>query len=164
METLQRLTDVDITKSSQALPELIHLRLVNLLLLALIILVAALLLRVEAQVLQQNDLSVTSLVDSLLDLLADAVLGKGHACAQQLFELGNNRLETVLRVGLAVWPAEMAHEHDSFGAVIARIFDCGESADNTLVVGDLAPVKWDVEVDLQGKMLDFESCDVFGEG
>jgi hypothetical protein len=143
-------TDVDITKSSQALPELIHLALINLLLLALIILEATLLLCMEAQVLQQNDLSITSLVHGLLDLLSHAIFGKSHACAQQLLELGNNRLEAVLWVGLSVWPTEVAHQDDSFGAIVACVFDGRQSADNALVVCDLlVTVQRDVEVDLE---------------
>jgi hypothetical protein len=109
----------------------------------------------EAQVLQENDLSVTSLVDSLLNLLADTVFGKGDACAEQLLELGNNRLEAVLRVGLAVGSAEMAHEDDGFGAVVAGIFDGGECPDDALVVCDLlVTVEGDVEVDLGSALLE----------
>lgn len=104
----------------------------------------------EAQVLEQDDLSVASFIHSLLDLLANAVLGKGHAGAQQLLELGNNRLETVLRVGLTVWPAEVAHEDNGFGAIVACVLDGGECADDALVVGDLlVGVERDVEVDLE---------------
>lgn len=51
----------------------------------------------------------------------------------------------------------MAHEHDGFGAVVARIFDGGESADNALVVGDLVAVEGDVEVDLESELSDFEA-------
>jgi len=64
---MEPLTDVNVTKSSQALPELLDLALVNLLLLALVILVAALLLGVEAQVLQQDDLAAARAVDGVLD-------------------------------------------------------------------------------------------------
>jgi hypothetical protein len=43
----------------------------------------------------------------------------------------------------------VAHEHDSFCAVVAGIFDGGESADDALVVRDLlVGVEGDVEVDL----------------
>jgi hypothetical protein len=104
---------------------------------------------VEAQVLQEDDLTIASLVHRLLDLLAHAVLGEGHACAQQLLELSDNRLEAVLWVWLAVRPTEMAHEHDSFCAVVAGILDGGQSADDALVIRDLlVGVEGDVEVDL----------------
>lgn len=143
------LTDVDVTKRSQSLAELLNLSLINLLLLALLILEAALLLGVEAEVLKKDDLSVLGAVHGLLDLLADAVLCESHALAEQLLELGNNRLETVLRVRLAIRAAEVGHEDDGLSSVLDGILDCGESTDNTLVVGDvLVRVEGDVEVDL----------------
>jgi hypothetical protein len=84
------------------------------------------------------------------------VLGKGHACAEQLLELGNNRLEAVLRVGLAVWSAEMTHENDGFGTIFAGVFDGRECADDALVVCDLlVTVERDVEVDLVCALLEF---------
>jgi len=131
------LTDVDVTKSSQALPELFNLALVNLLLLALVVLVAALLLGVEAQVLQKDDLTVLGAVDSVLDRLADAVVCESYALAEQLLKLGNNRLETVLGVWLSVWATKMRHEDDSLCAIFNCVFDCGKSADDALVVGDV---------------------------
>lgn len=104
----------------------------------------------EAQILQQDDLAAASLVDCLLNLLADTVLGKGHAGAEQLLQFGNNRLEAVLRVWLAIWPPKMAHEDDGFGTVITCMLDCGERADDALDVCDLlVGVEGDVEVDLE---------------
>jgi len=50
--SLQELTDVDITQGSQPFPEFVHLRLVRLDLLSLGIFAAALLLGVETQVLE----------------------------------------------------------------------------------------------------------------
>ena len=143
------LTDVDITKGSQSLAELLNLGLVNLLLLAILILVAALLFSVEAQVLKEDDLSVLGAVHGLLDLLADAVVCECDALAEQLLELGNDRLETVLRVRLAIRASEVGHEDDGLSAVLDGMLDCGESTDNALVVGDLlVRVERDVEVDL----------------
>jgi hypothetical protein len=148
------LTDVDVTKSSQSLAELRNLLLVNLDLLALLVLVAALLLGVEAQVLEENDLAVASAVHGLLDLLADAVLGESYALAEKLLELGNNRLEAVLLVGLSVGTAEVGHQDDSLGAVLGRILDRGQSTDNALVVCDvLVGVEGNVEVDLEARRL-----------
>jgi len=104
---------------------------------------------VEAKILQQDDLAIASLVNSVLHLLAYTVVGERYARAQKLLEFGNDRLEAVLCVWLAVWSAEMAHEDNSFGSVVASMFDRGESADDALVVGDLlVGVEWDVEVDL----------------
>jgi hypothetical protein len=70
-------------------------------------------------------MAIASLVHCLFDLLAHAVLGEGYACTKQLLKLSDNRLEAVLWVWLAVWPTEMAHEHDSFCAIVAGIFDGG---------------------------------------
>jgi len=95
---------------------------------------------VEAQVLQQDNLSILRLVDRLLNLLAHAVMREYHALAKQLLELGNYRLETVLRVCLSVGPAEVRHEDNGFGAVFDGILDRGEGADDALVVCDLVAV------------------------
>lgn len=104
------LTDIDISESGQTLPELIHLGLISLHLLALGILGAALLLGVESQVLEQDHLSVLCLVHGLLDLLAHAVLGEDDLLsAEQLLELGNHGLKAVLGVGLAIGAAEVGH-------------------------------------------------------
>jgi hypothetical protein len=45
----------------------------------------------------------------------------------------------------------MGHEDDGLGAIVNGIFDCGKSANNSLVVGDLGVgllVEWYVEVNL----------------
>jgi hypothetical protein len=68
-----QLTDVDISKRSQALPELLNIGFVCLDLLALGILAAPLLFGVEPQVLEQNDLAILCIVDNLLDFWSDRV-------------------------------------------------------------------------------------------
>lgn len=98
-------TDVDVTEGSQALAELLYFGFVGLGLVAGLVLGAALLLDVEAQVLEQDDGAAVSLVDDGLDLGADAVGRKGDALAEQLLELGDDGLERVLGVGLAVGAA-----------------------------------------------------------
>ena len=110
---------------------------------------AALFLGVETKVLQQDHLTVARGVDRVLDLLADAVLGEDDGLAQQLLELGLDRLQAVLGVDLAVGTAEVRHEDDRLGAILNGVLDGGESSNDTLVVGDvLVGVKRDVEVDL----------------
>lgn len=107
----------------------------------------------ETQVLQQNNLASSSLVDSLLDLWTDAVLGEDNALAEQLLQLGDNGLQAVLGVGLAVGTAQVRHQHDGLGAVVNGILDGWQGADNALRVGDvLVLVEGDVEVDLRGIM------------
>ncbi|KAJ6445317.1 hypothetical protein O9K51_00076 [Purpureocillium lavendulum] len=143
-------TDVDVTEGGQALAELVDLGLVGLGLVAVLVLGAALLLDVEAQVLEENDGAAVGLVDNGLDLGADAV-GRERDClaAEQLLELGDDGLERVLGVGLAVGAAEVRHEHDGLGAVLERILDSRDGADDALRVGDLLVlVKGHVEIDL----------------
>ena len=118
-------TDVDITEGSQALAELSNLLLVGLDLLALGILGAALFLGVEPQVLQQYDLATSSLVDSLLDLGADAILGEDNALAELLLQDRHDGLEAVLGVGLAVRTAQMRHQDNGLGSVVNGILDGG---------------------------------------
>lgn len=147
-------TDVDVTKSSQALAELSNLLLVGLDLLALSILGAALLLSVETQVLQENNLATSGLVDGLLGLSTDAVLSEDHALAEQSLQNGDNGLQAVLGVDLAIGAAKVGHEDDGLGAVVDGILDGGESTDNTLGVGDvLVLIQRDVEVDLFGRVV-----------
>lgn len=103
----------------------------------------------EAEVLKKNDLTTSGLVDGLLDLLANAVLGEDDAAAQELLQLRNHRLQAVLGVLLAVGTAQVGHENDGLGAIVEGVLDGGEGTDDTLVVGDvLVTVERDVEVDL----------------
>ena len=145
-------TDVDVTEGSQALAKLSNLLLVGLDLLALGVLGGTFLLGVEAQVLQEDDLATSGLVDSLLDLGTNAILSEDDVLAiQELGELGNDGLKAVLGVDLAVGAAQVGHQDDGLGAMVNGILDGGQSADNALVVGDvLVRVEGDVEVDLSG--------------
>lgn len=151
IECIGILTDVDVTKSGQALAESLNLSLVGLGLVALLVLGGTLLLNVESEVLEENDGAILSLADDLLDLGTDTVGGEGNLLAQELLELGNDGLERVLLVGRAVGAAEMGHEDDGLGAIVEGVLDGGEGTDNSLVVGDvLVGVERDVEVDLEG--------------
>lgn len=103
----------------------------------------------EAQVLQQDDLAVTSVAHSLLHFFADAVIGKDDLFVQKLLEFGNYRLEAVLRVYLSVGAAEVGHEDDGFRTILNGVFDGWKSSDNALIVGNvLVGIEGDVEVDL----------------
>jgi len=150
-ECIGILTDVDVTKSGQTLAESLNLSLVGLGLVTILVLGRTLLLNVESEVLKENDGAILSLVDDLLNLGTDTVGGEGDLLAQELLELGNNRLEGVLLVGRAVGAAEVRHEDDGLGAIVEGVLDGGEGTDNSLVVGDvLVGVERDVEVDLEG--------------
>jgi hypothetical protein len=144
-----QLTDVDVTKSGEALAELVNLSLVGLDLLALRVLAAALLLGVETQVLEEDNATVLGVVDSLLDLGADTVVGEGDLLADELLELSNNGLQRVLLVDLAVGTTEVGHEDNSLGAIVDGVLDGRDGTSDTLVVGNvLVAVEGDVEVDL----------------
>jgi hypothetical protein len=142
-------TDVDVTEGSKALAELLNIGLVGLDLLAFSILGAALFLSVETQVLEENNLTIGGLVDGLLGLSADTVISEDDALAEKLLEHGNNGLQAVLGVDLAVGTAKVGHEDHSLGAVLDSILDGGEGTDDTLGVGDiLVLVEGNIEVDL----------------
>jgi hypothetical protein len=50
----------------------------------------------------------------------------------------------------------VAHQDDSFGAILACVFDGGKGADNALVVCDLlVAVEGDIEVDLEVESLGY---------
>lgn len=123
--------------------------LVSLDLLALAVFGGAFLLGVEAQVLEENNLTVVGLVDDGLDFGTDAVRGELDTLAEQLFELRDDGLQAIFGVDLAVGSSQVRHEHDGLCAVVYGILDGGDGAGNTLVVGDvLVGVKRYVEVDL----------------
>jgi hypothetical protein len=129
-----QLTDVDVTKSGEALAELVNLSLVGLDLLALRVLAAALLLGVETQVLEEDNATV---------------VGEGDLLADELLELSNNGLQRVLLVDLAVGTTEVGHEDNSLGAIVDGVLDGRDGTSDTLVVGNvLVAVEGDVEVDL----------------
>ena len=103
----------------------------------------------ETQVLEQYDLATRGLVDNLLRLGADTLVGKDDALAKQLLQLGHNGLQAVLGGGLAVGTPQVGHEDDGFSALVNGIFDSGQGSDDPLVVGDvLFGVEGDVKVDL----------------
>lgn len=149
--------DVHVAESGEALAEALNSSLVGLDLVAVGILAAALLLGVEAQVLEEHDAAVSGAVDGLLGGLADAVVGEGDFLAsEELLELSSDGLEGVYGVGLAVRAAKVGHQDDGFGAIVDSVFDGGEGADDALVVGDLGVgllVEGHVEVDLCGVSL-----------
>lgn len=111
----------------------------------------------ESEVLEEDDGAVLGLVHNLLNLRTDTVRGEGDLLAEELLKLGDDGLEGVLLVGGAVGTAEVRHEDHGLGAIVEGVLDCGESTDNSLVVGDvLVGVERDVEVDLGGVLLALE--------
>jgi len=132
------LTDVDVTKSSQALSELLDLSLIGLDLLSIGVLGASLLLGVETQVLQEDNLAAGGLVNNSLDLWTDTVWSQLDLLAtEELLEFWNDRLQGVLWVDLSIRTPKVGHEDDGLGTVVDSILDGWKGTNNTLVVGDV---------------------------
>lgn len=103
----------------------------------------------ETQVLEENNLATRSLVNDLLDIFADTLIGEDDTAAKKLFELRDDGLQAVLEVLLAIRTAEVGHQDDRLGAIVDGILDGGQGTDDTLVVGDLLVlIKGHVEIDL----------------
>lgn len=50
---------------------------------------------------------------------------------------------------MTIWTAEVGHEDDCFGSMVAGVFDGGKGADNALVVCDaVIRVERDVKINL----------------
>jgi len=142
------LTDVDISELGQALAELLDLGLVGLDLVAVGIDALALLLDMEAQVLQEDHVTLAGIVDQLLHFRAHRVGGNGDFLSQKLLQLWHYGLEAVLGVHLPIRASQVGHEDDHLGAVVKSILDGGDSTRNALRVGYLLVlVEGDVEVD-----------------
>ena len=147
-----RLTDVDVAEGGKTLAELLDIGLVSLGLVTLLILGAALLLNVEAQILKQHDGTAVNLVHDLLNLGADTVRSEDDALAELLLELAGDGLQGVLGIGRAVGAAEVGHEDDGLGSIVEGVLDGRDGADDALVVGDvLVVIEGDIEVDLLGE-------------
>ena len=143
------LTDVNIPESGQSLSEFRHSVFVGFHLLPILILAASLLFRMEAQVLEQDNASITDTVDRLLHFLAHAVIGEDDFLVEEFLELRNYGFKAVFRFHFTVRTAKVRHQNDSFGAMVDGVLDGVEGADNALVVGDLLLfVERDIKVDL----------------
>jgi len=152
----ESIIDKDVAERGEALAELFNLGLVGLDLVAVLVDTFALLLDVEAEVLEENNTAVVGLVNKLLDLGADRVGGEGDALAEELLELGNDGLQRVLGVDLAVGASEVGHEDDGLCAMVDGVLDGGDGTDDALGVGDLVTVEGDVEVDANEDALALE--------
>lgn len=109
-----RIVDVDIAELGKALAELLDVVLLGLGLLA-VYNALALLLDVEAEVLKEEDLSVLALVDSLGDVVTNAVGEELDVLAKKLLKLLGDRLEGELFLLCAIGAAEVRHENDRLG-------------------------------------------------
>jgi len=107
--------------------------------------VVPLLLRVEAQVLEQEQVAGTQLADRDLDPRAKGVTGHPHVAAEQQAEPIRDRLEAQRVVDLALRPAEVAGQ-DHRRASLEEIADGGQAGPDAGVVGDPPIVERDVQV------------------
>lgn len=132
----ERVVDKDVAELGEARAELLDLLRVRLGLVAVLVLGRALLLDVEAQVLEEEDVAVLGVGDALLRLGADA-LGeeRDRLAREEALELGGDGLERVLCDGRAVGAAEVRHEHDRLGALVDGVLDRRERRSDALWVG-----------------------------
>jgi hypothetical protein len=152
------LTDVDIAKLGEALAESLDVGLIGLDLVPVLVNTLALLLNVEAEVLQEDNFTVVRLVDDLLDLGANAVGGEGDRLAEELLQLGDDGPQRIFGVGQAIGTAQVGHEDDGLGAIVDGILDRWDGADNPLRVCDvLVGIEGNVEVDLVRSMSTLEA-------
>ena len=107
--------------------------------------VVLLLLLVEADVLQQQHVSVAHGFDGGLDLRADAVVGLLDLLSEELGEAHGTRgqPELVLR---SVLGASQVGAQDDLGTVVGQVLEGRDGGPDTGVVGDGASVQRDVEV------------------
>lgn len=147
VSSAEGVVDVDVTEFGERSTESRDGLGIGLDLLAVGLLSGALLLDVVTEVLEQNDRASSRVGAGLLDLGADAVVEESDVGVEQLLELLGNGLQRVLLNTLAVGTAEVRHQDDALGALLESVLNCGQSSGDALVVGDLAAVEGDVEVD-----------------
>mmetsp|Transcript_22814 Transcript_22814/g.57099 ORF Transcript_22814/g.57099 Transcript_22814/m.57099 type:complete len:436 (-) Transcript_22814:26-1333(-) len=141
--------DVDVGELAERGAELLDLGGVGLDLLA-VDLGLALLLDVEADVLEQDDRAGGGVRARLLDGITAAVLEHGDILLDELAEGLGDGLERELVLLLAVGAAEVGREHDRLGALVKAVLDRGDRALDAGRVGDdggVLLVLGDVEVD-----------------
>ena len=95
-----------------------------------------LLFRIEADVLQQNDLSVFHIINGGFCALAYGIFRKPNLrVGQQLGQTRADRCERILRIDLSLRAAEVRAEND-LRIVLEQIPDGWQGRNNTLIVGN----------------------------
>ena len=133
----ESIVHVDVCKFAEAGAEGCHLGGIRLHAVALGILALALLLDVEADVLEQDDLARLKGVTSGLDLGADAVVEKLHGLAEEFLKLRGDGLERVLGDALTVGASKMAGEHNR-GSLSEGVLDGRKGGGDALGIGDFS--------------------------
>ena len=128
---------------------------------AVLLLHLALLLDVEAEILEEEDLAGLERGGGGLGRGADAVVGEGDGATQEALELGGDGTERELVDALAVGTAQVGHQDDA-GAGLEDVADAGQGRLDALGVGDGARllVLGDVEVDAHEDALAIEVAEV----
>ena len=108
--------------------------------------VVGLLLVVEAEVLQEQQLTGLEAVDGIHGPDADGVTGGRHGPLEELGEVLGHGAQAQRVADLALRPSEVAHEHDG-GAVLEQVGDGGEGGADAGVVPHPAVLDGHVEVD-----------------
>ncbi len=108
--------------------------------------VIALFLRVKADVFEQQHAAWLEHAYRCFGGRTDAVRGEWAGGSEQLAEALRDGLQRILRVRLAVGPAEVG-EHDDAGAVLTQVRERRERGADAGIVGHLAVFHGHVEVD-----------------
>eukprot|EP00056_Hartaetosiga_gracilis_P011792 m.181074 g.181074 ORF g.181074 m.181074 type:complete len:92 (-) comp13582_c0_seq7:1085-1360(-) len=70
--------------------------------------------------------------------------------SKKRLEFNSNRTERELVLPLSRRTSKVAHEHNTLCPVLKRVFDCGKSTNNSLIVTDCPVfIEWNVEVNAQ---------------
>ena len=108
--------------------------------------IVLLFLRVEPQVLEQDDAAIRRTVDGRLGRLADAVLRERDRAVQQRRQPFGHRLQRVLRIGLSLRPPEVRAQDHRPRPVLQRVLDRRQRRADPRVVPDRAVLDRHVEV------------------
>lgn len=139
MRSTESIRHVDISELAKRGAERGDLLLVSLDLLA-VDLALALLLDVEAHVLEQDNRAGSRIGAGGLNLGSNAVLEEGHGLLDELLELLGDRREGELVDLGTVWAAKVGSQHNGLGTLLKAVLDGGERADDASIVSDLRRV------------------------
>ena len=101
--------------------------------------------RIEADVLQQQDIPVGQTLRAGPRIAADYVVGQLHVLPQMLTECGSDRRQRQFQVGLAFGPSQVGGYHH-FGAGVCQRLDRGHRRGDTAGIGDDAVVERHVQI------------------
>jgi hypothetical protein len=99
----------------------------------------------EAEVLEEKQVTGAELVDGVLDPGPQRVTGHPDRTAEELPEAIGDRLQPVRIIHLAMWPPEVAG-HDDDRALLEEVDERRQAAADPGVIGDPPVVERDVQV------------------